>query len=162
MNKIYVLIGGNIGERLKTMAKAKDLLQDNIGAIVQTSSIYETAAWGIVDQPDFLNQVLVIETIYNAKECMKKILSIENEMGRVRTIKNAARIIDIDILFFNNEIIHQDNLVIPHPEIQNRRFTLLPLTEISPLLMHPVFNQSMQTLLSTCKDELEVKLLNRP
>jgi 2-amino-4-hydroxy-6-hydroxymethyldihydropteridine diphosphokinase len=92
---------------------------------------------------------------------MQLILSIENKMGRVRTQKNASRIIDIDILFFNDEIISNENLTIPHPEIQNRKFALIPLNEIASDLVHPVFKQSIKNLLSTSKDKLQVKPLSK-
>src|SRR5690348_8562596 len=105
MNKIYLLTGGNIGDRKKNVETAAALIQKEIGSIVRSSKIYETEAWGITNQASFYNQVLFIESKFSAKEILQKILKIEEEMGRVRTIKNAARIIDIDILFFNDEVI---------------------------------------------------------
>jgi len=160
MNATYLLIGGNLGNRAENLAKARMNIEIELGEIIKTSSIYETASWGIVEQPDFLNQVLLLETNFSAEEIMHSILSIENKMGRIRTEKNASRIIDIDILFFNNEIINRPDLTIPHPEIQNRKFALIPLNEIAPHFLHPVFNQSIQNLLSTSKDKLEVRPLN--
>ena len=160
MNAAYILIGGNLGDRINNLAEARMNIEKDLGEIIKTSSIYETASWGITDQPDFLNQVLLVETTFSAEETMQIILSIENKMGRVRTEKNASRIIDIDILFFNDEIINQKDLTIPHPEIQNRKFALIPLNEIAPHFLHPVFKQSIQNLLSTSKDKLEVRPLN--
>lgn len=159
MNSAYLLIGGNLGNRIENLAKARSFIENELGEIIKASSIYETAAWGITEQPDFLNQVLLIKTKFPAERTMQLILSIENKMGRVRSQKNASRIIDIDILFFNEEIISQENLTIPHPEIQNRKFTLIPLNEIASDLIHPVFKQSIKNLLSTSKDKLEVKPL---
>ncbi len=159
MNLIYLLIGGNLGNPIENLSIASDLIEKELGKIITASSIYQTASWGITEQPDFLNQVLLVETKLSAKETMQLILSIENKMGRIRTLKNASRIIDIDILFFNDEIINKENLTIPHPEIQNRKFALIPLNEIAPDLMHPVFTKSIKNLLSTSKDKLEVKLL---
>ena len=159
MNLIYLLIGGNLGNRNENLSIAKDSIEKELGKMITSSSIYQTASWGITEQPDFLNQVLLVTTKFSAEESMQIILSIENKMGRIRTLKNASRIIDIDILFFNYEIINSQNLTIPHPEIQNRKFALIPLNEIAPDLMHPVFKRSIKNLLSTSKDELEVKPL---
>jgi len=119
--------------------------------------LYSTAAWGNTQQPDFLNQVIVVQTKLTAQQTIQTILSIEKKMGRVRTVKNAPRIIDIDILFFNKDIIKEKNLEVPHPHIPNRRFVLIPLNELSPNLKHPVFQQSVHYLLENCKDPLNVK-----
>jgi 2-amino-4-hydroxy-6-hydroxymethyldihydropteridine diphosphokinase len=161
MNSTYLLIGGNLGNRIENLAMARSLIENELGKIIKASSIYETAAWGITKQPDFLNQVLLIKTKFSPEKMMQLILSIENKMGRVRTQKNASRIIDIDILFFNDEIISNENLTIPHPEIQNRKFALIPLNEIASDLVHPVFKQSIKNLLSTSKDKLQVKPLSK-
>jgi 2-amino-4-hydroxy-6-hydroxymethyldihydropteridine diphosphokinase len=161
MNKAYLLIGSNMGNRVQNIGLAKDLIQLSVGAIASASSVYETAAWGKQDQPDFLNQVIIVKTKLKAEACMKKILLIENAMGRIRRKKNDPRIIDIDILFFNNEIINEDALTIPHPELHNRKFVLIPMNELSPDLIHPVLNQSIQYLLSNSKDELEVKVFSK-
>jgi len=156
MNKIFLITGGNIGNRKKNLETAATLIQDQIGTIVKSSKIYETDAWGITDQPAFYNQVHIVESNFSAKEILNKILNIEEKMGRVRTVKNAARIIDIDILFFNNEIINKPNLNVPHPQIINRRFVLMPLNELAPEMIHPVFKKSIHQLLVNCKDELGV------
>ena len=161
MNSTYLLIGGNLGNRIENLAMARSLIENELGKIIKVSLIYETAAWGITKQPDFLNQVLLIKTKFSPEKMMQLILSIENKMGRVRTQKNASRIIDIDILFFNDEIISNENLTIPHPEIQNRKFALIPLNEIASDLVHPLFKQSIKNLLSTSKDKLQVKPLSK-
>ena len=155
MNKVYILTGGNLGDRLGNLEKAKDYI-NNTGEILKSSSIYETAAWGDIDQPDFYNQVHIINTGLPAKKLMEEILLIEEKMGRIRTTRNAARQIDIDILFFNKDIIREPDLTIPHVEIANRRFVLVPLNELSPEFIHPVLNKSISELLSTCKDMLKV------
>ncbi len=159
MNTVYILTGGNLGDRLTNLQEAKLYLANETGNIVKSSSIYETEAWGNNNQPDFYNQVHIISTKLSAEELMEKILKIEEEMGRVRTVKNASRIIDIDILFFNLDIINIKNLVIPHAEISNRRFVLTPLDELSPGFVHPVLNKTIHELLLTCKDTLNVKVL---
>lgn len=160
MNIVYLLIGGNLGDRLKNMAVAKNILEQKIGLIKKSSSLYETAPWGFKNQPDFLNQVLIIKSNLSADEIMHTILSIEKTMGRLRTNKNAPRIIDIDILFFNKEIINKPNLIIPHPQITNRKFVLIPLNELSPGFIHPSQNKNIKSLLSTCSDPLQVKLIS--
>ncbi|MGN6530630.1 MAG: 2-amino-4-hydroxy-6-hydroxymethyldihydropteridine diphosphokinase, partial [Ginsengibacter sp.] len=116
----------------------------------------ETAAWGITNQDSFYNQIHIVESEFSAAETLQKILQIEEEMGRVRTIKNAARIIDIDILFFNEEIINNPNLIIPHPQIANRRFVLIPLNELAPKMIHPVLKKNIHELLEACPDKLSV------
>lgn len=156
MNKVFFITGGNIGNRKKNMETAAALIEKNIGKIIQSSKIYETDAWGITDQPTFYNQVLIVESKFFAHEVIQKILKIEEEMGRVRTIKNAARIIDIDVLFFNDETVNEQNLIIPHQEIANRRFVLIPLNELVPEMVHPVLKKSVRELLSLCKDPLKV------
>lgn len=155
MNRIYLITGGNIGDRKKNLETAAEFIEQRVGGIIQSSKLYETEAWGITDQPLFYNQVLVLESEFSAREVLHAILKIEEEMGRKRTVKNAARIIDIDILFFNDEIVNGQNLVIPHPEIKNRRFVLTPLNEIAPQMLHPVFKKTMRELLSETNDLLK-------
>ena len=161
MNLAYLLIGGNLGDRIVNLTRAATLIEKELGKIIKKSSIYETASWGIPGQPHFLNQVLAVQTILTARELMNKILFIENKMGRIRTEKNASRIIDIDILFFNDAVIEKPGLTIPHPEIQNRRFALVPMDEIAPGMIHPLLGLSINDLLSTSNDKLEVKLLRK-
>ena len=157
MNKIYLLLGSNMGNSRRQLSTATRHIKKEIGEVTRFSSLYVTAAWGNTAQPDFLNQVIVVETKINATTTIKRILSVEEKMGRVRTIKNAPRIIDIDILFFNHDIISLPNLTVPHPEIPNRRFVLIPMNELSPLMKHPVLNKSVHQLLISCKDPLDVK-----
>ena len=159
MNKIYLITGGNIDNRKQSLDQAALLISAQIGKIIRKSKIYVTDPWGITEQNSFYNQVLIVESNYSAEEVMQKILGIEEEMGRVRTIKNAARIIDIDILFFNDEIINKRNLVVPHPLINNRLFVLIPLNELAPDLIHPVFKKSIKDLLVRCEDKLKVSPL---
>ncbi|MBK8497113.1 MAG: 2-amino-4-hydroxy-6-hydroxymethyldihydropteridine diphosphokinase [Ferruginibacter sp.] len=157
MNKTYLLLGSNMGNSKMQLTKAVKYINEKIGNITRQSGLYATAAWGNTMQPDFLNQVIVVETRLTALQTMEAILSIEKKMGRIRTVKNAPRIIDIDILFFNREIINEQNLAVPHPQIQNRRFVLVPLNELSPNLGHPVLKRSVHQLLVHCPDKLNVK-----
>ena len=157
MNTVYLLLGSNIGNSKTSLAKAITQIEKQIGTITRLSNLYTTAAWGNTRQPDFLNRVIIVKTALSALQTMQTILVIEEEMGRIRTVKNAPRIIDIDILFFNKEIIELEQLSIPHPQIQNRRFVLVPLNQLSPNLMHPVLKSSVHQLLLHCPDRLNVK-----
>ncbi|HET6722143.1 MAG TPA: 2-amino-4-hydroxy-6-hydroxymethyldihydropteridine diphosphokinase [Chitinophagaceae bacterium] len=157
MNTVYLLIGGNLGYRKENFSRAISLINEQCGSLTKSSSVYETEAWGITDQPSFLNQALEIVTELNARQLMRKILKIEKIMGRVRKEKLGPRIIDIDILLFENEIHDLRFLKIPHPELQNRRFVLVPLAEINSGLQHPVLKKTIAQLLEECPDNLEVK-----
>lgn len=156
MNTAYLLTGGNIGNREENLAFACNHIGEQCGAIINSSSLYETAAWGKTDQPSFLNQALEIQTALTAPQLLKKILDIEKLTGRIRKEKYGPRIIDIDILLFNDEIHNDLLLKIPHPELQNRRFVLEPLAEIAPEIIHPVLKKSIIDLLAICPDKLEV------
>ena len=157
MNKTYLLLGSNMGNSKDQLLKAISMIEKQVGKIGRRSGIYQTAAWGNTDQPDFLNQVIITETKLTAAQTMTTILQIERKMGRLRTVKNAPRIIDIDILFFNKEIIDAAELKVPHPQIQNRRFVLTPLNELSPNFKHPVSKKSLHHLFIHCPDKLNVK-----
>ncbi len=157
MNRTYLLLGSNMGNSLQQLGIAQKHIEKNIGTITRSSSLYQTAAWGKTDQPDFLNQVIVVETGLTATATMQAILSIEKKMGRLRTEKNAPRIIDIDILLFNKDIIETPILSVPHPQLQYRRFVLIPLNELSPNLIHPVLKKTIHQLLRVCPDNLAVK-----
>jgi len=145
-----------MGNSLQQLIKAKKDITQQIGKIIRQSGIYSTAAWGNTNQPDFLNQVIIAETTLTAEQTMQTILYIEKIMGRIRTKKNAPRIIDIDILFFNKEIIDTKELTVPHPQIQNRNFVLVPLNQLSPNFKHPVLNKTIHQLLRICPDQLTV------
>jgi 2-amino-4-hydroxy-6-hydroxymethyldihydropteridine diphosphokinase len=157
MGTAYLLIGGNMGNRKENLLQAVTLIAEQCGTIVKTSSIYETEAWGITDQASFFNQAIIISTSFSAKQLIRKILNIEKQMGRVRKEKMGPRIIDIDILLFENEIHDLRFLKIPHPEMQNRRFVLTPLVELEPDLVHPILKKTIAQLLEECPDNLEVK-----
>lgn len=156
---VVILLGSNLGNRQKYMQQACDKIAAQIGDIIQHSSFYETKAWGIEAQPDFLNQVLVCETNKQPQQVLTNCLSIEKELGRDRKEKWGSRTIDIDILYYEKEIIATPELKIPHPFLHKRRFTLAPLAEILPDFIHPVFNFSNTELLERCEDMLEVSKL---
>jgi 2-amino-4-hydroxy-6-hydroxymethyldihydropteridine diphosphokinase len=157
MNKIYLLLGSNMGNSKKMLLAALKKIEKHIGPIIRKSNFYTTAAWGKTDQPDFLNQVIIVQSNHTAQKIIEDILKIEQQMGRIRTEKNAPRIIDIDILFFNKDIINTDHLIIPHIAIQKRRFVLVPLNELSPNFIHPILKKTIHQLLLKCPDKLMVK-----
>lgn len=156
MNKVFLLIGGNMGDRLQNLHQAIALLSAACGPVIQQSAVYETAAWGKTDQAAFLNQALLLTTSLTPQALITTILSVEEQLGRRRMEKNGPRVIDIDIIFYNDMIIHEPNLTIPHPQLQNRRFVLVPLQEIAPDYVHPVLHKTIDELLKVCKDELAV------
>ena len=157
MNDAYLLTGGNIGNRLVSLQQACMKIEKQAGTVLKKSAVYETAAWGITDQNLFLNQVLLVSTPLPPEELLHTLLNIEQELGRKRIMKMGPRIIDIDILFYNNKIISTPVLTVPHPQIANRRFVLTPLNEIAPCFVHPVLQKTIRELLEICPDELEVK-----
>ena len=154
---IVLLLGGNLGDRFQNIINAVNAIKEFVGSIQKKSSLYETAAWGITDQPHFLNQVVVVHTILSAQQVIKKILFIEKQLGRERLVKMGPRIIDIDILFYDDKIIEEENLIIPHPRLQERKFVLEPLNELIPNYIHPILKKSVKVLLQECTDTLNVK-----
>jgi 2-amino-4-hydroxy-6-hydroxymethyldihydropteridine diphosphokinase len=152
MNIVYLLIGGNMGERMANLAAARNRINLDCGTITATSSIYETEAWGYKEQPAFLNQAIAIKTSLEAERLLEEILKIEMALGRKREIPLGPRIIDIDIIYFNNEMVNTSNLTIPHPSMADRKFVLTPLTEIAPGFMHPILFKTNQVLLKECGD----------
>lgn len=158
MNEAYLLLGSNLGNRKYTIDSAVNKIKEQAGVIITTSSIYETEPWGTNASLSFYNQIIVIKTLLSAKRLLTVLLNIEKQLGRIRTeVKNDPRTIDIDILFFNDDIISQQDLEIPHPRIHLRRFVLEPLKEIAPLFIHPVLNKSINELLDECNDDSWVK-----
>ena len=160
-HKAVLSLGGNIGNVQATFNEAKSLLKTRLGNIVLTSSLYKTKAWGVVDQPDFLNQVVVIETVLLPTEVLNHCLAIEAELGRVRKEKWHERLIDIDVLFYDAAIIHTQELVVPHPYLQDRNFILYPLDEIIPHFIHPILKKTMHELKKSCKDPSRVVHLTK-
>jgi len=159
MNSVFLLLGGNLGNRQQYLQQAIELIDSTIAPVIKTSSIYETQSWGKTDAPDYLNQVVTLQTEIPALELLHKILDIELLLGREREEKWGPRTIDIDILFYGDEIIDAKELKVPHPELHNRRFTLEPLAEIAPHLIHPVLKKTILAMKNELEDSLIVKKL---
>lgn len=152
---VYLALGSNLGMRQDNLSIAKEKLSTAVN-VVEESLIYETPPWGVLDQPAFLNQVIKGETPYNPMKLLEYIKRIEIEMGRVKNVRFGPRIIDIDIIFYENFVINEPGLQIPHPRLRGRAFVLLPLNDIAPDFYHPVLNMSTSELLQET-DTTEIK-----
>jgi len=158
MHTVYLSIGSNIGDRKTHLSRAIEMIAHRIGSIVKESRIYETAAWGLEDQPVFYNQIVQIKSEQKPSEILSKINKIEEEIGRIRNSKWASRKIDIDILFYDDIILETEDLAIPHPYLQDRNFVLVPFLEINPEYHHPKLKQTIRELYFSCADNLSVFL----
>lgn len=156
---LFLLLGANLGNCIKTLDLARRLIAEQVGFIVRLSALYETAPWGVQEQPAYLNQVLMLETKLGPEEVLAHTQAIEQQLGRVRLEKWGARLIDIDILYYDQLIYQSDKLTIPHPYLHERRFTLVPLAEIAPDWLHPIFKINNADLLEACPDTSEVNQL---
>lgn len=154
---IFLLLGSNLGDRESYLKKAREEIVATIGSVVRISSIYKTIAWGVENQPDFLNQVVQVNTQLNPNDLLVQALAVEERIGRIRELKWESRVIDIDLLFYDQQIISLDHLKIPHPHIPQRRFTLEPLAEIAPAFIHPILKVSIMALLRRCEDTSTVE-----
>lgn len=159
MKSVFLLLGSNLGNRESNLSRAVDSISQEAGEVLQQSFLYETAAWGKTDQPAFYNQAVEIETDLQPEKLLRTLKSIEQKTGRTSAEKWSARVIDIDIIFYGNEIYKSETLIIPHAFIQDRKFVLEPLNEIAADFLHPVLNLSVRELLARCADELKVTKL---
>lgn len=157
MQDIFLLLGSNLGHRQAYLTEAVQLIELNIAPVLKQSSYYETAAWGKEDQPAFINQAISLRSSVSPLKLLQAIWSIEGKLERKRDERWGARTIDIDILFYGNEIINLPELVVPHKLLQQRRFVLMPLHEIAPELIHPVFKKTIDQLLQELSDGLSVQ-----
>lgn len=156
MKRFYILLGSNLGHREGYLRQAREQISALSGSPVLTSSIYETAAWGNELLPAFLNQVMVITSQKEPLIILKQLLGIEKQLGRIRGTRWDSRTIDLDILAVDELHYEEPGLKIPHPELENRRFALLPLAEVAPDLQHPVRKKTIRELLNACSDTLPV------
>jgi 2-amino-4-hydroxy-6-hydroxymethyldihydropteridine diphosphokinase len=150
---IFLLLGSNLGERLMILESARKHIAERVGNVSVQSSVYETEPWGVAEQPAFLNQVLKVETEHAPEEVLRIILDIEHELGRIRYERWGARVIDIDLLYYSDFVLNTARLTLPHPRLQDRRFTLVPLAEIAPDFIHPLLQKTSEALLKICPDD---------
>lgn len=160
MSKVFLGIGTNLGNRKANLRKAIEMIGEHIGRVINSSAVYETAPWGFDSEDDFLNMVMTVETSDTPSELMKKITMIESMLGRERNQNRySSRVIDIDILFYDDLVINENGLKIPHPLMHERRFVLVPLCELAPDMIHPVFKKSISVLLEECRDRSKISKL---
>ena len=153
---VYLLLGANVGDRQAQLSTAAAKIERAVGKITDRSRLYETQAWGMENQPNFINQALAVQTAFSPQEVLTKILNIETEMGRVRTEKWAARTIDIDILLYENAVVNEPNLTIPHPHLTERNFALVPLMDVAGEVEHPILKKTIEDIYFDCTDKLDV------
>ncbi|MDB5109689.1 MAG: 2-amino-4-hydroxy-6-hydroxymethyldihydropteridine diphosphokinase [Mucilaginibacter sp.] len=159
MHQVFFLLGSNLGDRQLFLQQAIAHIEKDIAPVIKKSAIYETQSWGKTDSPDYLNQVILLQTELSPQTILKNILDIERIIGRVREEKWGPRTIDIDLLFYNSAIINEPGLQVPHPELHNRKFTLEPLAEIAPFFIHPILKKTILQLKNELNDSLVVKKL---
>ena len=156
MNIVYLQLGSNLGPREQFICEAVQEISDHVGKVNLRSQIYESTPWRVDGQENYLNQMIEVETLFSAPEILASILKIENDLGRVRIEKWGERLIDIDIIFFNNEIIETPHLCIPHKHMHERNFVLHPLNDIAPDVIHPKYNKTVSELFNESKDTEDV------
>ncbi|MBA3648120.1 MAG: 2-amino-4-hydroxy-6-hydroxymethyldihydropteridine diphosphokinase [Chitinophagales bacterium] len=158
MHQAYLLFGSNLDDRESHINHGLDKLRLNNIKILKASSIYETSPWGVINQPDYLNVAVKIATNLSSVELFGIVKEFEREEGRINLQKYAPRELDIDILFYDEIIFENNELIIPHPKIQLRKFTLIPMNEIASAYVHPVLKKSIKNLLLECEDIGTVRL----
>lgn len=147
-HRVYIALGTNLGDRSTNLMAAQMMLSQEGIRLRGASKVYETAPWGVLDQPDFLNQVLMVETQQNPQELLKCFKDIEYRLGRRTGVRYGPRPMDLDILLYDDMVLETPDLVIPHPRLAERAFVLVPLADLAPDLIHPVLKKTVRELLS--------------
>ena len=158
---VFVLLGSNLGDRELLVNQASKMIGERCGKIVAKSRLYESEPWGFKSEHWFLNQVVKIDTALSPDDLMKELLEIEKELGRDRSVPHegyVSRPMDLDILYYGNEIIDTQMVTVPHPRLHERRFTLLPLCDIAPDFVHPTMKKTNLQLLDGCQDVGKVNI----
>ena len=159
MNDLLIGLGSNEGNRTANLALAHRLLSRNIGIVLKESPIYQTEPWGGVEQAPYYNQVLWVKTVRSLEDAFRKCQILEQKMGRQRLQKWGPRVIDVDVLYYNQEQVNTATLTVPHRHLHERRFVLQPLCDIAPDYRHPILNQTTTELLAVCPDQLSICML---
>lgn len=160
MERCYILFGSNMGDKDALFAQACLLINNRCGRVVQVSAAYESEPWGFKAEEWFLNRVIVVETEKSPEELLQQLLDIERELGRIRHPEiqgYTSRTADLDLLYFGQRVINTDTLTVPHPRLHLRRFALVPMCEVAPEWVHPIFGRTQQELLQQCPDECVVR-----
>lgn len=161
MHNVFLGIGGNLGNKTENFKNVFKIIIREIGNITLASSVYETPPWGFQAKESFWNQVLQVETELSPGEVLSKIHAIEDQFGRKRGNNNyTSREMDIDIIYYDDSFLENENLIIPHPLLHQRKFVLVPLAEIAPNLKHPLLRLTSLQMLENCKDESVIKKLD--
>jgi 2-amino-4-hydroxy-6-hydroxymethyldihydropteridine diphosphokinase len=160
MSKVFLGIGTNLGNRKANLRQATKMIGEHIGKVLNSSPVYETAPWGFEAEDDFLNMVVMVETNHSPTELLKMIVSIESMLGRDKSQdRYSSRVIDIDILLYDDLVINENGLKIPHPLMHERKFVLVPLNDIGPDILHPVLKKTISSLLKSCRDRSRITKL---
>jgi len=163
MSLVYLLLGGNTGNRIKYLKSAVEKISDEIGKVIRMSSVYETEPYGFKAKKQFINICILVETNLSPHQVLKVISEIETSLGRKRkTEKYVSRTIDIDVMFYDDIILNERSLIIPHPEFHRRNFALVPMAEIGRDFIHPVFGKTIGTLLEESADRHKVDWFRDP
>lgn len=158
MKRVFLGIGSNLGKKEKNIREAVEQIMEFIGPVISSSSIYETEPWGFSSENEFLNMVVEVDTKLKPSDLLGRLLMIESLLGRTRgENKYTSRLIDIDILLYDNKVIDNEILIIPHPRMHERNFVLIPLCEIAPDIIHPVMKKTISELLKDCPDKSKIR-----
>ena len=161
LNQAILLLGSNLGNKEDNLKQAIALIENRTGRIINISDVYKSEPWGNAEQDEFVNQAILLQTSFAAVDLLQMLLNIELTMGRRREGKWGPRIIDIDILDYNGEVIQNEELICPHPYLPERMFALKPLQQLLPNWIHPILNKSVSELIANCNDENKVEAIEK-